>query len=176
MYEDIAAPALKKYGSKQEQEMAGVISKNIKEFVMKANLTSWNRTRKPFDILDQTRDRLVYKPNEKDFNQYVLQSNDVANAFNTESESIFENGQIMAGYHKQVTAMLDGIVAKLRENPKTQKAADKIEEGWQREPSFLRVTEPIKLKPFDPTKPVTPASTPSGKAGAKQVRVRRVNQ
>ena len=165
MYETVAAPAIKKYGSKQEQEMAGIISKSMKDFI-KANVASWDRTRKPFNILDQTADRLIAKPSEKNFEQYILKSEDTADVFNTESENIFKIGQTIAGYHQQITTVLDGIIARLRENPKTQADADKIDRRWQREPDFLKVKAPIKLMPFDPTKPI--ASTPAGKAGKGQ--------
>ena len=174
MYGDVAVPAIKKHGTKQEQEVASVVSQNTKDF-MKALKASWGRTRKSSSILDETADRLLKSPSEKNFKQYILQSNDVADVFNTESENSFKIGQNIVGYHQQITAVLDGIIARLRENPKTQADADKIDSRWQREPDLLKVKAPIKMIPFDPTKPIPQTkATPQG--GAKQVRVRKVNQ
>ena len=179
LYNGIAVPAIKKHGNKQEQEMADVISKDIKDF-RKELEASWARTRKSGDIFDQASSRSSQNPTEKNFATAVQKANDFTNSINTESENFFKIGQSLAGYHQQVTALLDGIIARLSENPKTQADADKIDSRWKREPDFLKVKAPIKMIPLDPTKPMTPVNatpqSPSGKAGAKQVRVRKVNQ
>jgi len=172
MYNTIAAPSIKRYGDKQAQEMAGLISKDMVT-IRKESKTSWGKIGKAVDGINQPSDKLRKNPNEKDFETFMQKANELANVINTESESIFKNGQAVVKYHRQVTAALDGIIAKLKENPKTSEAGERIDGRWEREPAWLGVdvTEPIRLEPFDPAKPITPAKmttqrNSSVKAGA----------
>ena len=171
MYEAVANPAIKKYGTAQEKTTIGGMSKDVAK-IMKEGDVSWNKIRRYTHIVGLAFDSARNKPSEKAAAEWMQKIDDLTGVFNTESENIFKGGQNFAQYHQTITEILNRIVAELKKNPQTEAASIEIEQHWKTEPTFLNVTQPIKVEPFklDPTKTITlpPAGKAKGKKGGKQ--------
>jgi len=173
MYDKFAAPAIKKYGTAQEKETAGVISKDAKK-IIKDDKASYDRIGKSLNIEGQAGDNLFNKPSEKTFETAKKTKDDLANVFNRESESVFKGGQTLVQYNQKTTEILDRIVGELKQDPKTQDAAAEIQRSWIRirkgipvnGVNFMKITQPIKTEPFV-LKPANAAEpSPAAESGA----------
>jgi len=146
-YNDIAVPAIKKYGTDQEKEAMAAISKDAKKVEHEID-ASGVRIIKFNKGPREARLKMQQNPSEKNYMATIQKNGEMVALFNTESEFAFEKGKILLQYHQTITAALDRIVAELKKDPKTQSAAGKIEKGWSKKPRFMSYTQPIKAKPF----------------------------
>jgi len=156
MYQTIAVSAIKKYGIDQEKETAAIMTKDIRKPSMEMD-ASWKKIVDSSGVLIAATEggwrwwRGKKVTDENVFEDWKKEADDFTVLFNTESETIFKSGQTLVQYHQTATAILDRIVAELNKNPKTQAAAKKLEQSWEKElkgQSIPKVTHPMNLDPF----------------------------